>query len=177
MSNQPQIGIVPIGNVTPYDKSARIHNRHQRRKLRTLLKRFGQVLPIVIDDNGVIVDGHAVWEELKGLGHTEIQVVVAANRTLAEIRTLRLALNRIAEDAVWDNEKLRAEFAELIELGIDVDLTGFDTVEVDMTLSIAEPRLLSAITLRRPSRASVWLRAAAPAPASARTGGRPIGSP
>jgi hypothetical protein len=37
--------------------------------------------------------------------------------------------------------------------------------------------LLFAITLRRPSRASVWLRAAAPAPASTRTGGRPIGSP
>ena len=65
MSNQPQIGIVPIGSLTPYVKSARIHNRHQRRKLRTLLKRFGQVLPIVVDDNGVIVDGHAVWEELK----------------------------------------------------------------------------------------------------------------
>jgi DNA modification methylase len=139
MSNQPQIGIVPIGNVKPYDQRARIHNRHQRRKLRTLLTRFGQVLPIVIDDNGVIVDGHAVWEELTSLGYTEIQVVVAANRTLAEIRALRLALNRIAEDAVWDNEKLRAEFAELIELGIDVDLTGFDTVEIDMTLSIAEP--------------------------------------
>ena len=98
-----------------------------------------QVLPIVIDDNGVIVDGHAVWEELKGLGHTEVQVVVAANRTLAEVRTLRLALNRVAEDAVWENEKLRAEFAELIELGIDLDLTGFDTVEIDMTLSIGEP--------------------------------------
>ena len=64
MSNQPQIGIVPIGSLTPYDKSARIHNRHQRRKLRTLLKRFGQVTPIIVDDNGVIVDGHAVWEEL-----------------------------------------------------------------------------------------------------------------
>ena len=46
MSNQPQIGIVPIGSLTPYDKSARVHNRQQRRKLRTILKRFGQVLPI-----------------------------------------------------------------------------------------------------------------------------------
>jgi ParB-like chromosome segregation protein Spo0J len=107
MSNQPQIGIVPIGSLTPYDKSARIHNRRQRRKLRALLKRFGQVLPIVIDDNGVIVDGHAVWEELINLGYTELQVVVAANRTSAEIRTLRLALNRVAADAAWDNDKLR----------------------------------------------------------------------
>ena len=73
------------------------------------------------------------------LGHTEIQVVVAANRTLAEIRTLRLALNRVAAERAWDNEKLRTEFAELIELGIDLDLTGFDTVEIDMTVSIAEP--------------------------------------
>ena len=39
MSNQPQIGIVPIGSLTPYDNSARVHNRQQRRKLRTILKR------------------------------------------------------------------------------------------------------------------------------------------
>src|ERR1700687_3759335 len=139
MSNQPQIGIGQSGSLTPYDKSARTHNRRQRRKLRALLKRFGQVTPIIVDDNNVIVDGHAVWGELTNLGYTELQVVVAANRTSAEIRTLRLALNRVAEDAVWDNEKLRAEFAELIELGIDLDLTGFDTVEIDMTLSIDEP--------------------------------------
>ena len=139
MSNQPQIGIVPIGSVTPYGNSARVHNRQQRRKLRTILKRFGQVLPILVDDNGVIVDGHAVWEELRGLGHTEIQVVVAANCSSAEIHTLRLALNRVAEEAAWDQDKLRTEFAELIEFGIDLELTGFDTFEIDMTLSIAEP--------------------------------------
>src|ERR1700693_5661356 len=139
MSNQPQIRIVPIGSLKPYEKSARIHNQRQRRKLRTLLKRFGQMTPIIVDDSDVIVDGHAVWEELTSLGYTEIQVVVAANRTLAEIRALRLALNRIAEEAAWDSDKLRAEFGELIELGIDLELTGFDTVEIDMTLSIGEP--------------------------------------
>ena len=62
-----------------------------------------------VDDNGVIVDGHAVWEELRGLGHTEIQVVVAANCSSAEIHTLRLALNRVAEEAAWDKDKLRTD--------------------------------------------------------------------
>ena len=61
--------------------------------------------------------------ELRGLGHTEIQVVAAANCSSAEIHTLRLALN-LSRRSTWDQDKLRTEFAELIEFGIDFELTG-----------------------------------------------------
>src|ERR1019366_10149882 len=139
MSNRLEIEIVPIGSVKPYENSARVHNARQLRKLVTGMTRFGQVTPIIVDENHVIVDGHAVWDALKKLGHTEIQVVVVRARSPAEIRAIRLALNRIAEDASWDRDKLRTEFGELIDLGIELDLTGFDTPEIDMTLSFDEP--------------------------------------
>jgi DNA modification methylase len=139
MSNHPETLIVPIDSLKPYDNSPRTHNRQQRRKLKKLLKGFGQVTPAIIDNNNEIVDGHAVWQALKDLGQTEIQVVRVANRSPAEIRALRLALNRVAEETVWDSHKLRTEFADLIQLGFDLDLTGFDSVEIDMALSLDEP--------------------------------------
>src|SRR5439155_19187957 len=53
-----------------------------------------------------------------------------------ETKALRLALNRIPQDAGWENEKLRDVFQVLIEAKIDIDVTGFDAVEVDHILDI-----------------------------------------
>jgi hypothetical protein len=68
-----------------------------------------------------------------------VAVTIVRNRTLAEIRALRLALNRIVEEAKWDQGKLRTELFELLELGFDLELTGFDAIEIDMTLNIEQP--------------------------------------
>ncbi len=49
---------------------------------------------------------------------------------------MRLALNRVAEEAVWKDGALRAELRELVDLGFDLDLTGFDGIEIDHLLEI-----------------------------------------
>jgi DNA modification methylase len=139
MKNSLQIQYLPSAAVVPSPHATREHGVGQRRKLKNLLQKFGQVAPIIIDANNEIVDGHAVFETLRDLGHDEIAVVVVDNRTDAEIRALRLALNRIAEDATWSGKKLKEELQGLVSLGFDLDLTGFDSVEIDMALSIDEP--------------------------------------
>jgi len=139
MKNSLQIQYLSMAAVMPSAHSARQHSASQRRKLKNLLQKFGQVAPIIIDVNNEIVDGHAVYETLRDLGHDEIAVVTVENRTEAEIRALRLALNRVAQDTVWDDAKLRDEFAYLINVGFDLDLSGFETVEIDMALSIDAP--------------------------------------
>jgi len=139
MKNSLQIQYLSIGAVMPSPHAAREHSASQRRKLKNLLQKFGQVVPIIIDVNNEIVDGHAVHETLRDLGHDEIAVVIVENRTDAEIRALRLALNRVTQDAVWDDAKLRGEFEFLISVGFDLDLSGFDTLEIDMALAIDAP--------------------------------------
>lgn len=128
-----------IADLKPYANSPRVHSRDQRRKAKDILRRFGQVTPIIIDPEGTIIDGHLVAETLAALGHDEVAVVVLRNRNPGELRALRLALNRLAEDATWDKPKLRAEFEALIEISFDLSLTGFDQVEIDMSVSIDEP--------------------------------------
>lgn len=97
------------------------------------------MVPIIVDGNHTIVDGHAVYETMVELGYDEIAVVVVANRTEAEIRALRLALNRISQDTQWDDSKLKIEFEALVSLGFDMDLTAFEALEIDMALSIDAP--------------------------------------
>jgi hypothetical protein len=132
---------LPIAQIKPYPAHARVHNKRQIEKLKKLIRHFGQVIPIVIDREGVIVDGHAVWQAMRELGSGEIAAIVVSNRTDPEIKALRLALNRIPGDAAWENERLRVELEQLVKLSFDLELTGFDAVEVDHLFEVDVPKL------------------------------------
>ncbi len=120
-------------------RHAHVHNRSQGRKLTALVGRFGIVRPVLVDEHRTIIDGVALVEVLRAMGQEYVPIIIVANRTPEEVRALRLALNRSAEDAGWDRQKLGTEFRELIELGFDMTLTGFDAVEIDMVLEIDAP--------------------------------------
>ena len=131
----------PIEQIKPYKRHPRIHNKRQIEKLKRLIRHFGQVVPVVVDRHRVLVDGHAVWTAMRELGSDEIAAVVVANRRDPEIKALRLALNRIPEDAGWDDERLRKELKTLVKLSFDLELTGFETVEIDRLLDVDLPKL------------------------------------
>ena len=135
--NALRIEYLPIGSVKPHERELRKHSKAQLAKACKLIKRYGQVLPILVLREGyVIVDGTLRWKAMQECGYDQIAVVIAANRDPAEIKALRLALNRLAEDSVWNKPELALEFRELLELNYDLELTGFDEVEVEAILSI-----------------------------------------
>ena len=130
---------LPIDSVVPYGRQLRRHDRHKISKLKKLIGHFGQVAPIIVDTNGVIIDGHAVWQVMRELGSGDIAAITVAGRTDPEIKALRLALNRLTEEAAWNNAELRAEFEDLISLSFDLQLTAFDTAEIDHVLEVDLP--------------------------------------
>jgi hypothetical protein len=130
---------VPIDSIKPYGRQVRRHDRRKIAKLKKLIGHFGQVAPIIIDANLVIIDGHAVWQAMRELGSGDIAVIAVAGRSDPEIKALRLALNRLTAEAAWDNKELRAEFEDLISLSFDLDLTAFDTAEIDLVLELDLP--------------------------------------
>jgi hypothetical protein len=141
LRNSPDWQSFATGQIKPYPGHARNHNKRQIEKLKKLIRHFGQVVPIVVDRDGVIIDGHAVWTAMCELGSGEITAVVVANRTDPEIKALRLALNRIPRDTAWDDERLREDLEQLVSLSFDLDLTGFDAVEIDHLLEVDVPKL------------------------------------
>ena len=136
--NCPESRMAPIGTLKPYPGELRTHNRQQRRKAEKLLRKYGQVVPVIIDESNTIIDGHLVWAIMRELGYDEIAAVVVTGRTDPELRALRLALNRLPQDAGWDNDKLRKELQDLLNLSFDLELTAFSAVEIDYHLDVSE---------------------------------------
>jgi len=140
VKNSLDVIYLPATAIKPSPHAARRHSRAQRRKLKAIVSHFGQVIPLLMDGaTGTLIDGHAVFDALVQLGYDEIAVVRLDNRSESEIRALRLALNRVAQDTVWNDAKLRGEFEYLVNVGFELDLTGFEAVEIDMALSIDAP--------------------------------------
>jgi DNA modification methylase len=77
----------------------------------------------------------------KKLGFDSVPTVVVRTNDPAAVKALRLALNRVAEDAGWDKENLREELKYLLEVDYELDLTGFDAPEIDAILEIETPTI------------------------------------
>ena len=122
---------VDINLLVPYANNARTHSKDQINKLRSSLREFGFVNPVIVDENYGIIAGHGRVEAAKEEGFTKVPVVFVSDMTEAQKKAYILADNRMALDAGWDEELLAVEMAELKELGFDLGLTGFDAAEID----------------------------------------------
>jgi DNA modification methylase len=127
---------LPPDSLKPPAREARLHPRAQIEKIKKSLRTHGQVLPILVDSDNVIIDGHAVWLAARELGAEEIAVVRVCGRSAADKIALRLLVNRVADDSVWNQNILRDEFEELLSVAYDLELTGFDAPEIDHVLDL-----------------------------------------
>ncbi len=118
-----------------YPNNPRKHGKRQQKKLDASVLTFGIVAPVLVDAGNTIIAGEALWESAKRVGFTEVPALRIDHLGDAEIKALRLALDRIAELAEWDEEKLAREFQYLIEIeDVDVEMTGFEAAEVDIVI-------------------------------------------
>jgi ParB-like chromosome segregation protein Spo0J len=136
-SNFPklQISWVSPSSLTLYNRRARRHLKKKLHKLRRIIAEFGWTEPLIIDENGMVLCGAARLTIALEDGVDLVPVVRIEHMSEAQKRAYILASNRLAEEAQWDPALLREELSGLIQLGYDVELTGFDTVEIDMALS------------------------------------------
>lgn len=139
LPNYLQTRVVPIDELRAYPNQTRHHSRSQRAKLKRLIDRFGQIVPVIIDPSRAIIDGHLLWETMKEAGLKTIAVITVEGRTDPELRALRLALNRLPQDSRWNNDALKVEVTELLALSFEMELTGFDTAEIDAIMELDIP--------------------------------------
>jgi DNA modification methylase len=129
-----QIEHLPTHALLPRDRNARTHSKRQISQIRESILKFGFNNPILIDDDGRIIAGHGRVEAAKDLNIVTVPVVRLSHLNEAEKRAYVLADNRLAEKACWDPEILAIELQGLIDIGFDVELTGFETPEIDLIL-------------------------------------------
>jgi hypothetical protein len=101
-----------------------------RRRFRSSALRF----PVLASSSGEVIDGHLRLKAAQKLGMTEIPVIICDDWTEAQVKAFRLLVNRSVTWADWDPELLSLEMLDLRNLDYDIDLTGFDTHEIDELL-------------------------------------------
>lgn len=120
-----------IDAVIPYARNARVIPQGAIDKVAASIKEFGWRQPIVIDEEGVIIAGHARHLAAQKLGLDKVPVHVADGLTPAQAKAYRLMDNRSHDEASWNDELLGLELEELQGLNIDLSLTGFEGVELE----------------------------------------------
>ena len=138
MKTTKEMQLVDINKLVPYVNNARTHSPEQITKLRSSLREFGFVNPVIIDRDFNVLAGHGRIEAAKAEGMTEVPCVFADEMTEAQKKAYILADNRMALDAGWDEEMLRIELEALEELGYGLEYTGFDDEELKALFSITD---------------------------------------
>lgn len=133
---QLKIEYRPIGDLTPYAGNARRHPKHQLRKIAQSLRQFGWTNPIIIDGADTVICGHGRLEAAKLNGEKHVPVITLEHLSEADRKAYIIADNRIAEEAEWSKATLRSELSGLAELGYELEMTGFDALEIDTLLSM-----------------------------------------
>lgn len=118
-----QIEYKPIEKVIPYDKNPR-QNDDAVQYVAESIKEFGFINPILLDASGTVMAGHTRLKAAKQLGLKEVPVVYVDDLSEEQAKAFRLADNKTAEFASWDEGLLEQELAEILEL--DMSLFGFD---------------------------------------------------
>jgi DNA modification methylase len=163
---QLKIQYVEIGKLVPYARHARTHKPKQIDQIASAIRQFGFTNPILIGDDGEIIAGHGRVLAAKQLGMREIPTVCLSHLSPEERQAYRIADNRLAERAGWDDSLLALELASLAELDVDFELeiTGFDTAEIDLLLDTstvegdeadAVPEPVAGAAITRPG--DVWV--------------------
>ncbi|MBZ9965008.1 DNA modification methylase [Mesorhizobium sp. BR1-1-2] len=136
MKNHLQMHLTPISEVRVSPYAVRNHNLGKIRKLVIHIERYGQIIPIIIEGGGYVVDGHARLAAAQKAGLTHVLTIDISHLPEADRRAVRLALNRLGEDGMWDKKALARELRHLLEIGYELDLTGFDTLQIENTIEM-----------------------------------------
>lgn len=117
------------------EKNVRIHTEQQLKEFQRSVEMFGQIRPIVIDENNIILAGNGLYDTLVMMGEETAQVYQYKNLTENQKKKLMIADNKIFSLGIENLETLNS-FLE--ELQGDLDIPGFDEEILKQMVAEAE---------------------------------------
>lgn len=127
------ISVVEIKSLERSPRRARVSTPAQVERIAASIAEHGFNVPILIR-GAEVIDGEARLDAAEKLGMERASAIDCAHLSDKQVRTLRLAVNRIGELGEWDPAKLKIEFSELIELDVELSVTGFTDSEIGIIL-------------------------------------------
>lgn len=116
-----------MADIKPYENNPR-NNEATVPYVKNSIREFGFKVPILIDENNVIVCGHTRYEAAQELGYDEVPCVYADNMSEEQIKAFRLVDNKTHEDSKWDFSKLNEELEGIF----DIDMEDFGFTDISL---------------------------------------------
>lgn len=147
LSEHMRVYDMPVSRLIPYANNPR-RNDEAVPAVAESIRRFGFKVPMIIDRNNVVVAGHTRLKAAKSLGLKTVPCIMADDLTQEEIDAFRLADNKSAEIAQWDEKTLLEELQRLAALDNppDMSIFGFDMDALTAELARAESASLADLT-------------------------------
>lgn len=114
---------MPLSTLKRPERNVRMHTEKQLKEFERSVTMFGQIRPIVVDDERTILAGNGLYETLLRMGWDEADVLQMKGLTENQKKKLMLADNKIFGLGVDDLDSFDAF---LIDLKDDLDIPGFD---------------------------------------------------
>jgi len=126
-----KIEYIETSKLIPYARNNKTHNERQIKLIAASIKEFGFKNPVVVDKENVIIAGHGRVLAAERIELDKVPCVIADDLTKAQIKAYRIADNKLADLADYDEEMLSLELEELQELNFDIELTGISDDELN----------------------------------------------
>lgn len=129
--------LINISELQPAPRNARTHSKRQIDQIANSIRRFGFTNPVLIDEARTILAGHGRVAAARVMGLKAVPCVLLTSMSAADKRAYLIADNKLALNARWDTEILASELQGLMDLGFEIELTGFELPEIDLILTEA----------------------------------------
>ena len=118
-----KVTTMKLADLVKPEKNVRIHTANQLKEFERSVSMFGQIRPIVIDENNVILAGNGLYDTLVAMGRETADVYQYKDLTENQKKKLMIADNKIFSLGIENLDTLN-QFLE--ELDGDLDIPGFD---------------------------------------------------
>ena len=115
--------IMNISELQHPEKNVRKHPEKQLKELQRSIKMFGQIRPVIVDENNIILAGNGLTQALREMGETQVKVLKMSNLSEKDKIKLMLADNRTYSLGFDDHDNI---FELLSQLDGDFDVPGYD---------------------------------------------------
>ena len=125
---------IDIDKIIEYSGNVKEHPEWQIEQIKNSIKEFGFNDPIAIDENGIIIEGHGRLIALKELGYKEVECIRLEHLTEEQKVAYAIVHNKLTMNTDFDIEMLKYEINKLELADFDLDILGFDEVELEEIL-------------------------------------------
>jgi ParB-like nuclease domain len=119
-----------VESLTPYARNSRTHSAEQIDQIAASIREWGWTIPVLVDESGGLIAGHARLLAARKLGLVDVPVMVASGWSEAQKRAYVLVDNKLALNAGWDDDLLKIEIGDLQALDFNLCLIGFGADEI-----------------------------------------------